>query len=243
MCKLKLKLMIFTLILSSFFVFSQDKIFFLNEDFDSLREWKFLYFPVIKRHTKYSIDKDNDNSYIIIKSDDSSSALEYTKEFSVYEYPIMEWRWKIDNVYKKGDATKKSGDDYPIRVYIIFKFDYSKMNAFEKIKYNAIKGIAKKLYGQYPPHSTLNYIWSNKYFKEDMLKSSYFPKTSRMILLEKGNKEIGVWKTEKVNIIEDYKKYFGDEPPKKALIAISSDSDNTHEKATSYIDYIKIYRE
>lgn len=34
------------------------------------------------------------------------------------EYPIVAWRWKVENVVAKGDVTKKAGDDYAARLYI-----------------------------------------------------------------------------------------------------------------------------
>jgi len=44
-----------------------------------------------------------------------------------------------------------------------------------------------------------------------------------------------VWRQEERNIYEDYRKYFGEEPPKVGAIAIMTDTDNTGEKATAWI--------
>jgi hypothetical protein len=56
----------------------------------------------------------------MLKSDSRASASEivFKHSFSVYEYPRVTWRWKAENVYEKGNATGKSGDDYPIRFYM-----------------------------------------------------------------------------------------------------------------------------
>ena len=51
---------------------------------------------------------------------------------------------------------------------------------------------------------------------------------------------MGKWIMEEVNILEDYKKAFGKNPPKKASLAIMSDSDNTGESATAWIDFIEL---
>jgi hypothetical protein len=61
-----------------------------------------------------------------------------------------------------------------------------------------------------------------------------------MVLLQKGKNNMGKWIMEEVNILEDYKKAFGKNPPKKASLAIMSDSDNTGESATAWIDFIEL---
>ena len=144
-------------------------------------------------------------------------------------------RTKISNVYKKGDATKKEGDDYPVRIYIIFKYDPSKASFFEKAKYNA----AKLIYGEYPPHSSLNYIWANKNHNKNIIPNPFTDK-AMMIVMETGKSKAGQWIEESVNILEDYKKAFRGMPPEQAGLAIMCDADNTGEKAVSFVDYIEL---
>ncbi|MBW2651571.1 MAG: DUF3047 domain-containing protein, partial [Deltaproteobacteria bacterium] len=159
------------------------------------------------------------------------------KLFNVYEYPLIKWRWKVENVYTKGDAKTKEGDDYPLRIYIIFKYDPEKAGFFEKVKYKT----AKLIYGQYPPHSSLNYIWSNKKYKESIITSSY-TKKSKIIPLQSGTLKVAIWQTEEVDIVDDYRRAFGIKPPVEASIAVMNDSDNTGESSVSYLDYIEVYR-
>ncbi len=208
-----------------------------KEDFDSLDRWDPLYFPKIKRHSSYTIVSSGTEKNLRAESDASASAQVYKKKFNVYEFPNIRWRWKIDNVYRNGNAKMKKGDDYPIRIYVIFKYDPQKARFFEKLQYNS----AKLLYGEYPPHSALNYIWANKEHKERIITSAYTDK-SKLIILEKGVSKVAKWETEEVNIITDYQWAFGKSPPAIASIAIMNDSDNTGEKSVSYVDYIEIYR-
>ena len=217
--------------------FAQDSSVFLREDFDTLDNWKPLYFPNIKNHSRYSIEIENDMRYLKTESNASASGIVFKKEFNVYEYPEIKWRWKISNVYKKGNAREKSGDDYPIRVYIIFKYDPEKASFGQKIKY----GLAKKLYGEYPPHSSLNYIWANRHHKEEVLTNTY-AKEAKMVILRWGDEQAGTWQEEEVTIINDYRKIFGEDPPDTGSIALMNDSDNTGEHSVSYIDYIEVYK-
>jgi hypothetical protein len=211
--------------------------FFLQEEFRDLEEWRELTFPEIKEHSRYTTERETDTSFLKAESTASASGIVFKKEFNVYDFPKARWRWKISNVYKEGNAKEKSGDDYPIRVYIVFKYDPDTASFGRKIKY----GIVKKLYGEYPPHSSLNYIWANKRHEERFLTNTYADQ-AKMVILQTGADNAGIWKDEEVNILDDYREAFGGDPPPVAGIAIMNDSDNTGESSVSYIDYIEVFR-
>jgi hypothetical protein len=208
-----------------------------REEFNTLENWRPLYFPKIPRHSTYTVETNGSESFLKTESKTSASALIYKQEFNVYDYPRVRWRWKVSNVYLDVDAEKKSGDDYPIRVYIMFKYDPKTANTIGKVKY----GIAKGLYGEYPPHSTLNYVWANRTEQKAIITSPYTD-MAKLIALEKGNGRTGMWQDEEINILQDYRSAFGKEPPSIASIAIMNDSDNTGQQSVSYIDFIEVLK-
>jgi hypothetical protein len=229
-------MIIFLLNFLSLTICAEEHTILFREDFNNLINWKQLYFPKIDKHSSYDIQTDGLITFLKTVSNASASALVYKKLFNVYKHPIVKWRWKVENVYKNGNAKTKAGDDYPLRIYITFKYDPKKVGLFEKVKYKT----AKLVYGQYPPHSSLNYIWSNKEYKETIITSSY-TKKSKMILLQSGVLKVGTWQTEKVDVVKDYQRAFGSQPPAMASIALMNDSDNTGESSISYLDYIEVY--
>ncbi len=218
-------------------VFAENKQFLFREDFNSLSGWESLTFPKIKKHSTYTIVTDGGHSFLKVESHASASAIVHRKTFNVYKYPLMSWRWKVDNVYKKGDPQKKSGDDYPIRIYIMFQYDPKQADFTEQLQY----GIAKTLYGKYPPDSTLNYVWTGYQTKERIITNPYTDR-AKIIILENDQSKVGTWVEEKVNILDDYRTAFGKEPPTTASIAIMNDSDDTGEIAVSYVDYIEVFK-
>ena len=218
--------------------YAQEPDIYLHEEFNNLNEWKPFYFKKIKEHTIYSVEEDGGIAYLKAESNSSASGMIFKKEIRVFEYPKIRWRWKISNVFKKGDAKVKAGDDYPARVYIIFKYDPANASFGQRLRY----GTAKSIYGEYPPHSSLNYIWANKNHEDRILTNTYASE-AKMIILQAGEVNAGKWIEQEVNIIEDYQKAFGEDPPSIASLAIMNDSDNTGESAVSYIDYIDVYRE
>ena len=218
-------------------VYGQNREIFLREDFTSLENWTPYYFPKIKEHTTYSIQKEGNNSYLKAESSGSASGMVYKLKFDVYRYPGAKWRWWVSNVYEKGNARTKSGDDYPMRVYIVFEYSPDEASFYQKARYEA----ARMIFGQYPPHSAINYIWASREDETGIMTNPYAEEV-KMIVLEKGNKYVRQWREEEVNILEDYRKAYGTDPPRMASIVIMNDSDNTKETSTSYMDYIEIFK-
>jgi hypothetical protein len=191
--------------------------------------WEPLTFARIPTHTQYNLVNDGDEVVVKAVSNQSSSGI--TREITIdpHEYPIVKWRWKVENVLENGDVTQKSGDDYPARLYITFEYDGSKVGFFEKAKYET----AKFIYGQYPPIGAINYIWESKSPIGTMVPNPYTDRVN-MIVIESGKTRLNQWITEERNVYEDYMKAFGENPPKISGVAIMTDTDNTKESAVAY---------
>ncbi|MEK6744082.1 MAG: DUF3047 domain-containing protein [Nitrospirota bacterium] len=224
-------------LISAFPASADDRQVLFREDFANLDSWKPFTFPKIKSHSTYTIERTGNEHILRAESSASASAIVYKDSFSVSDFPRVKWRWKVKNLYAKGDVRTKEGDDYPIRVYIMFEYDPDKAGFGESIKY----GFAKSLYGEYPPHSSLSYIWSSKDDPEKFVVSPYTDKAV-MVLLEKGPAKVGTWVDEEIDILADYQKAFKVKPPARARIAIMNDSDNTGESAVSYVEYIEVFK-
>lgn len=191
--------------------------------------WHPLTFKNIESHTRYSLVKDGDTVVVKAVSEASASGVIRKIRIDPNKYPIIEWRWKVTNVYKKSDVTKKNGDDYPARIYITFEYDPGRIGFFDKVKYNLIK----QFYGEYPPMGALNYIWVSKAPIGTIAPNPYTER-NQMIVVESGKKELDTWITEERNILDDFFAAFGETPPMISGIGIMTDSDNTKESATAF---------
>lgn len=190
--------------------------------------WKLLTFKNIPKHTLYEVVKDGDRRVVKASSDASASGL--TKEVTINprEYPVVRWRWKVENLLATSDATRKDGDDYPARLYITFEYDPDKVSVGKKLKYKA----GRVLFGDIPI-GAINYVWERKAPVGAIIDNAYTDFV-KMVVVESGPQKLGLWIDEERNIYEDYKKAFGEEPPMINGIAIMSDTDNTKERVTAY---------
>lgn len=213
-----------------------DKKVFFQDTFANLENWRPVFFPKIKQHSTYQIETQGGVSSLKTESRGSASAMVYKKQFPVYDYPEIRWQWRVMKVYRKGNVRSKGGDDYPLRVYILFQYDPDKAGVMERIRY----GLAKIIYGEYPPHSALSYIWANREDERGLTVPSPYSSQATMIALQGGVINIGTWQEERVNVVEDYRRAFGSDPPAVGTIGLMNDSDNTGENAVSYIRLIEV---
>ena len=205
----------------------------LHETFDTIENWKPLTFPKIDRHSQYDIVEQGTNRVLKASSSASASGIVLTSAFDIVQNSVLQWRWNVDHVLEKGDASTKSGDDYPLRIYVMFAYDpaTSDFGLTRRAQY----ALARKLYGEYPPHSAISYIWANKDHRDDIVPNAYSDR-AMMIIKQSGATRTGTWISETVNIREDYQRAFGRSPPAMASIAIMADTDNTGEESVAYLD-------
>lgn len=207
----------------------------LEEEFLNMDAWDELIFPKIESHSRYTILQEGETSYLQAQSDASASGLIFKGDFNVHEWNYLSWKWRIKTTVPGAVDNQKKGDDYAIRIYVIFECDPDNSERLMKLKYR----LAKAIYGEYPPHSALNYVWANVDWGSESILNP-FTDRAIMIAMDQGTLHAGEWRIHSSNILETYRKVFGEEPPVKASLAIMSDSDNTQESGMGDIDYIRI---
>jgi hypothetical protein len=190
--------------------------------------WKPLTFTKIPSHTSYEVVKDGGVTIVKAVSKASASGLIKSVVIDPKEFPIVRWRWKIDNVLQRSDVALKEGDDFPARLYITFEYDPDKVSFGKKLKFKA----GQALFGDIPI-AALNYIWETKTPVGTIVENAYTD-FAKMVIVESGTQKVGMWIDEERNIYEDYKQAFGEEPPMINGVAIMSDTDNTKEQVTAY---------
>ncbi|HEU4685184.1 MAG TPA: DUF3047 domain-containing protein [Nitrospira sp.] len=199
--------------------------------------WKPLAFKKVPKPTEYQLVKEGD--IVVVKAVSDASASGLTKEVSIdpHEFPIVRWRWKVENLIKTSDIHRKAGDDYPARLYITFEYEPDKVGLGKKLKYKA----GQVIFGEIPI-AALNYIWDTQAPVGTIVENA-FTDFAQMVVVESGSKNVGQWVQEERNVFEDYTRAFGEEPPRINGIAIMTDTDNTKERAVAYYGDIQFVRQ
>lgn len=198
--------------------------------------WKVLTFPKVARHTSYQLVRDAGAVVVKARSEASASGLAREIRIDPREYPVVRWRWKIENLLAKGDITRKEGDDYPARLYITFEYQPDKVGLGKRARYRA----GRLIFGDIPI-AALNYVWDGSAPAGTFADNAYTD-FARMVVVRSGAQALGTWVEEERNVYEDYRKAFGEEPPMIKGVAIMTDTDNTGESATTYYGDIAFHR-
>lgn len=191
--------------------------------------WQALNFNSIESTTAYFLTNTHGINSVQAVSHASASAYFKKVDISPHDYPIIKWQWRITNIINKGDVTRKDGDDYPARIYISFDYDPERLSGMERVKYKLYRLVHDKA----PPLAVINYIWGNKTPVGTNINNAYSDRV-KMFVIQSGNNNVGKWITEKRNVLEDYRRAFGEEPGNITGIAIMTDTDNTGESATAW---------
>jgi len=198
-------------------VTNADEKFIIIDDFEhGLKpQWEKKEF---KGQTRYTVIKGENGHVLKAESNASASALIFRYKYDLKDFPILSWRWKVENTIKKGDESRREGDDYAARVYVIFPHWLP------------------------PLTKSINYIWANKLPVAKHVPNPFYSKAV-MVAVESGDENIGKWIAERRNVYEDYKSLFGEDPSLSGGIAIMTDTDNTGESAVAYYDDIRIEKQ
>jgi hypothetical protein len=199
--------------------------------------WQPLTFPGVANRTGYRLVEDGGRTVLRADARGAGSGLMRRNEADPRTHPLLAWRWKIAGVVDGSDATQKYGDDYAARVYVMFKYDPARVSGLDRSKY----ALMRLFYGEDPPHASLVYVWDNRLPPGTVLTSPYTDRV-RMIVVRSGNAEAGRWLSEERNVLDDYRRAFGEEPPAIAGVAVMTDTDDTGASATGWYGDIVLRR-
>jgi hypothetical protein len=130
-------------------------------------------------------------------------------EWDPKAYPMLAWSWRPVEFPAGSDERQSKTNDSAASVYAVF------------------------------PHSpvsvkSLKYIWSAVVPAGTRLTSS--GGLTQVLVIRSGTEKKGAWTEERVNVLENYKKFFEEaETPKASGIAVLTDSDDT--KSVAQGDY------
>lgn len=152
---------------------------------------------------------------IHLKSASDSSTISKEVKVDVKTWPIVQWSWQVVTLPKDGDARKSATDDEAAQIYVTFPRFPSAVRS-----------------------RIISYIWDTTAPVGSIFKSE---KTGLVtyVVVRSGPADLGKWLTESRNVLEDYKKIYGEAPAEDVgAISIAIDSNDTNSTAESYFGEI-----
>lgn len=191
--------------------------------------WRPWLLSGFKRPTEYRLVNEQGRTVVRARARNSASGLVHDLQLDPGAYPMLHWHWKVDELIARADNTKKSLEDSPVRLVVGFAGDLEKLDLHDRMFFDNVR----LLTGQQLPYATLMYIWENRAPKDSVIPNRHTSRI-RMIVAESGRDKLGAWQQVTRNIVEDYRRVFGEEPGRITSIGIMTDTDNTGDNAYAW---------
>lgn len=176
--------------------------------------------------TRYTLRAWDGLTAIEARADDSMALLARPLTVDLTKTPVLCWRWRVDDVLKSADMATRAGDDYAARVYVALKLPAAALSFGVRTQLALARGI----FGDQVPDAALNYVWDNRQPVGTVRPNAYTDRT-QMFVLRSGAAEAGRWVEERRDVLADARERFGRYDHQATLLAVASDTDNTHEQA------------
>ena len=137
----------------------------------------------------------------------------------IYDTPILSWKVRAHKLPKNANEKNDGTNDSVASIYVFF--DMGRVALFKKVP------------------KTIRYTWSTTL--EEGTETSKLFGNQQIYVVKSGAEDTGKWVTFKRNIVKDYKRMFGDKPPKNPIaIILLSDGDSTNSWVEADYDDIKL---
>jgi DUF3047 family protein len=125
--------------------------------------------------------------------------------------PILEWSWRVVKLPANGDSRKKETDDQAAQVYVGWpRFP---------------EAVRSRIIG---------YVWDTTAPAGTIVKSEKTG-TITYVVVRSGTADLGKWITERRNVVEDFRKIYGEAPENPGGISVAIDSNDTRSSAESFL--------
>jgi hypothetical protein len=160
----------------------------------------------------FKVEAEGAGRVLHMKSAQEGSTISKEIKLDIKQYPVLQWRWKAVTLPKGADSRKKATDDQACQVYVTFpRFPQSVRSR------------------------TIGYVWDTT-APAGIIAPSEKSGTVTYVIVRSGEAELGKWLAETRNVLEDYKKIYGEDPGEPVgAVSVASDSNDTNSSAECYI--------
>lgn len=161
-------------------------------------------------HSEYRLVEKQGRKVLHAHSRDSASGLYREVAIDLSQTPLLNWSWKTEQLLQNNDERRREGDDYPLRVYVVFSGG---------LRFWRTRAI--------------NYVWSSHQAVGSQWPNA-FTSNAIMIAVNGGEEGLGEWQQLQRDVLADYRQLFGNEPGRVDAVAIMTDTDNTGQEANAW---------
>jgi len=179
------------------------------------------------RNYLYKVDSEASNKFLRFKGSIAkhinlpliNEDKENIYDIDIYETPVLSWKVRAHQLPENAREDDDDYNDSVASVYVVF--DMGRIALFKKVP------------------KTIRYTWSTTL--EKGAETSKLFGNQQIAVVKSGKEDVGEWITFERNIVEDYRRMFGDDPPSTPMaILILSDGDSTQSWVMADYDQIML---
>ncbi|HEX9756289.1 MAG TPA: DUF3047 domain-containing protein [Nitrospiria bacterium] len=182
--------------------------------------------------------KENGVAAVRLESKGVLTFLQKRVNIDIKQFPIVTWKWKVENILEGIDERTQEGDDHPIRIFFVFEPDESKQSLWFRIKRFLY---LDWVHGHPVGGRFTEFLWSSHLTPGDIINDPGKP-WQKLMVIEGRHENVDRWFSYKRNLYEDFKKLYKEEPRRLIFIGILNDTDQTGQDAVSYITDLKFHK-
>ncbi len=230
-CKYALPVLILVIFLNisgaeNLFIILEDFEKYSNED-DFFNTWLIRDYDKKEASGVYNVLSENNNKFLSARSSGNSIQIAKKVKWNIKSFPMLSWKWRASVLPKEANEDARGKNDSGASIYVIFQRSRLPFLSWE-----------------YQPINVIKYVWSTTlpagkivYKEKSKLGGKIYE--GYFFVIETGAENTGKWIVEERNVLDDYRKVFGESPKYDPyLIAILSDSNDT--KSSAFADYDEI---
>ncbi len=188
-----------------------------------------------RRQTQYSSAYVDNRNVLRALADRASAAVICPVTISPTESPWLTWQWKVDRLVEGANISKDDFDDSATRVFLAFDGDPHKLPSADIAFFDMVKFFT----GKDLPYATLSYVW-DPILPVDTVVSYSHSSRIKYIVVESGSERLGQWTSYRRNIVDDYRRAFGEAPVTVISVGVMNDTDDLGQKAESFFGDIAL---
>ena len=160
----------------------------------------------------FKIEAEGAGRVLHMKSQQEGSTISKEIKFDIRQYPVLQWRWKAVVLPKGGDSRKKATDDQACQVYVTFPRFPTQVRS-----------------------RTIGYVWDTT-APAGIVAPSEKSGTVTYVIMRSGEADLGKWMTESHNVLDDYKKIYGEDPGEQVgAVSVAIDSNDTNSSSECFV--------
>ena len=177
----------------------------------SITGWKTRSF---EGNSEYELVEDQGVPVLKGHANKQASVFYTEQDIFMDKTPVINWSWKIDDIYRNIDEQTRAGDDFPARLYVVVK---TGMLPWETL--------------------AINYVWAAQVPVGEAWVNPFTDK-AYMVSVNSGEDDVGKWVSHSRNVYKDFQTYFNVDVENLSGYAVMVDGDNAGKDGTGWFGNI-----